>query len=143
MTASNRLLGSAVASCLILFVAFAGIQFFPRHPPARTGATGSDDSFKGKPVCGQPVLKSPFSYDGPAGTYASGTPGLPTYGTAKSDFPHATAGVVIPTGTHNYLSYKLKPDTVYYLLPGTHPVAFRLTKVTPLLAASPTASPPF
>lgn len=120
MTASNRLLGSAVASCLILFVAFAGIQFFPRHPPARTGATGSDDSFKGKPVCGQPVLKSPFSYDGPAGTYASGTPGLPTYGTAKSDFPHATAGVVIPTGTHNYLSYKLKPDTVYYLLPGTH-----------------------
>ena len=56
----------------------------------------------------------------PRATYASGTPGLPTYGTAKSDFPHATAGVVIPTGTHNYLSYKLKPDTVYYLLPGTH-----------------------
>ena len=29
-------------------------------------------------------------------------------------------GSLLPTGTHNYLSYKLKPDTVYYLLPGTH-----------------------
>ena len=120
ITVSNRLLGSAVASCLILFVAFAGLQLFPHHAPPRTGATGSDDPYKGKPVCGQPVLKSPFSYDGPAGKYASGTPGLPTYGTANSDFPHATAGVVIPTGTHNYLSYKLKPDTVYYMLPGSH-----------------------
>ncbi|HJY60645.1 MAG TPA: right-handed parallel beta-helix repeat-containing protein, partial [Streptosporangiaceae bacterium] len=27
---------------------------------------------------------------------------------------------MLPTGTHNYPSYDLKPDTVYYLLPGTH-----------------------
>ena len=27
---------------------------------------------------------------------------------------------MLPTGVHNYPSYQLKPDTVYYLLPGTH-----------------------
>ena len=27
---------------------------------------------------------------------------------------------MLPTGTKNYLSYQLRPNTVYYLLPGTH-----------------------
>ena len=54
-----------------------------------------------------------------AGPYPSGT-ALPTYGTPGSDFPRDNAGVVLPTGTHYYPSYQLKPDTVYYLLPGTH-----------------------
>ena len=71
-------------------------------------------------VCGQRILDSPFSYDGRAGRYKSGTPQLPTYGTPHSDFPEATAGVVLPTGVNNYMSYQLSPYTVYYLLPGIH-----------------------
>jgi hypothetical protein len=74
----------------------------------------------GTRVCDQPVLNSPFSYDGAPGPYKSGTAGLPTYGRPHSDFPRAKAGVVLPTGTKNYLSYQLKPHTVYYLLPGKH-----------------------
>jgi hypothetical protein len=71
-------------------------------------------------VCGQPVLDSPYHYDGPPGGYQSGSRGLPSYGTPGSDFPHATAGVVLPAGRHGYLSYQLRPDTVYYLSPGRH-----------------------
>jgi parallel beta helix pectate lyase-like protein len=74
----------------------------------------------GTQVCGQPILRSPFSYDGAAGRYPSGRAGLPTYGTPGSDFPDDTAGVIVATGANNYLSYQLSPDTVYYLLPGTH-----------------------
>ena len=71
-------------------------------------------------VCGQPILNSPFNYNGAAGPYSSGTAGLPTFGTAGSDFPHDTAGDVLPAQTKDYASYQLQPDTVYYLLPGTH-----------------------
>ena len=71
-------------------------------------------------ICGQPILNSPYTYDGAAGAYRSGTTGLPTYGTPGSDFPDDTAGVVLPAGKHGYMSYQLSPDTVYYLLPGEH-----------------------
>jgi parallel beta-helix repeat protein len=85
----------------------------PTDPPAPHDATEAQ-------ICGTSILNSPFSYNGAAGAYASGTAGLPTYGKAGSDFPHDTAGVVLPTGSNNYFSYQLKPDTVYYLLPGVH-----------------------
>jgi hypothetical protein len=71
-------------------------------------------------VCGQPILQSPFNYDGAAGSYVSGTPGLPTYGSPGSDFPNDLAGIVLPTGTHSYQAYEMQTDTVYYLLPGEH-----------------------
>lgn len=89
-------------------------------------ATGSHDhglnkSYdSGKPVCGRSILNSPYNYDGAAGSYPSGRAGLPTYGTPGSDFPHDTAGVVLPAGKHSYPSYELRPNTVYYLLPGEH-----------------------
>ncbi len=57
-----------------------------------------------------------YSYDGRPGGYASGTPGLPTYGTSASDFPDDTAGDVLPGGHHSYASFQLRPNTVYYLL---------------------------
>ena len=76
-------------------------------------------------VCGQPILNSPYNYDGAVGAFSSGTGGLPTYGTAGSDFPKDTAGVVLPAGTKDYESYQLSPDTVYYLLPGTHVGSFQ------------------
>lgn len=71
-------------------------------------------------ICGSPILGSPFSYDGPARSYSSGTAGLPTYGKPDTDFPKATAGVILPAGKHSYFSYQLNPDAVYYLLPGKH-----------------------
>ena len=116
---SNRLLGSAIASCFVLFIAFAGVRLLSHDSPQHHATSGSD-AIQGTAVCGQPILNSPFSYDGPAGAYSSGTPGLPTYGTANSDFPRDTAGVVLATGVKNFLSYQLKPETVYYLVPGTH-----------------------
>ena len=45
---------------------------------------------------------------------------MPTYGKPGTDFPKATAGVILPAGKHSYASYELNPDTVYYLLPGKH-----------------------
>jgi hypothetical protein len=73
-----------------------------------------------KKVCGQPVLSSPFNYHYEAGSYSSGTPGLPTFGQAGTNFPSDQYGVVIPTGTAYYASYQLRPYTVYYLEPGLH-----------------------
>src|SRR5215469_1624206 len=71
-------------------------------------------------VCGEPILHSPYDYAGQAGQYRSGTPGLPTYGAPGTAFPRDTSGVVIAAGARDYRSYELRPDTVYYLLPGTH-----------------------
>src|SRR5262249_1546860 len=71
-------------------------------------------------VCGQPVLTSPYTYTGATGPYRSGPPGLPTYGTPSSAFPTAPAGDVLPPQTHDYPSFELAPDTVYYLEPGDH-----------------------
>ena len=84
------------------------------------GESVAGGSVAGRSVCGQPILHSPFNYDGAAGSYSSGRAGLPTYGTPGSDFPHDTAGVIIPTGKNYYASYQLGPNTVYYLLPGVH-----------------------
>ncbi len=99
------------------FVVLAAVAGCATKPAAR-------DTFGQAPrptkICGQPILDSPFSYNGAAGKYSSGTAGLPTYGAPGSDFPKDTAGVVLPTGTHSYLSYQLSPSTVYYLLPGKH-----------------------
>ncbi len=78
-------------------------------------------------VCGRPILNSPFTYDAKAGSYESGTAGLPTYGTPRSDFPQDKHGDIIGTTTKviDYHSYQLNPDTVYYLLPGTHVGSFQ------------------
>jgi len=78
----------------------------------------------GRLVCGQKILDSPYTYHGPAGSYSSGAAGLPTYGKPGSDFPDATAGMVLPAGKHDYKSYQLRAGTVYYLLPGVHVGSF-------------------
>lgn len=121
-----RPLGLIVAGCLIVAAAVVGVRVLVSNSPgaqssAAPGSTApSYPGLDGVPVCGQPVLESPYSYDGPPGSYPSGTARLPTYGGPHTDFPQATAGVVLPTGAGDYLSYQLKPDTVYYLLPGEH-----------------------
>ena len=113
---NRRLLGLVFASCLVLAPALIGAHLL-FHGPAAGGysITGTPT-----PICDQPILNSPYSYDGAAGTYRSGTAGLPTYGKPGSDFPNDTAGVILPAGTRSYASYDLKQNTVYYLLPGTH-----------------------
>jgi hypothetical protein len=126
---SRRALGLVIVSCLVLFLALAGAyQIF--HSSATSGQPPptTDDVKAGSPVCDRPILHSPYRYDRAAGPYSSGTAGLPTYGTPSSDFPEDTAGVVLPTGTRSYASYQLKPDTVYYLLPGTHIGGFQADK---------------
>lgn len=135
MTSRNtRLLTSLLTVCAVLACAFAAIKLIPRGPAA--GGSHSDPpSASSRPpgpliagvapasgtrVCGQAVLRSPYNYHGKPGSYRSGQAGLPTYGKPHTAFPQDTRGVVLPTGMNDYPSYQLKPDTVYYLLPGTH-----------------------
>jgi hypothetical protein len=128
-----------VACCVVTALVAGGLKLGSSNPPtddqsagfgAGAGAstetgtgtsTGTSTKIKaGKQVCGKPILDSPYDYTGSAGSYSSGTPGLPTFGKPGADFPKNTAGVVIPAGKKSYLSYELRPDTVYYLEPGTH-----------------------
>lgn len=97
-------------------------------PPAAEPAASGGGPVHGRPVCGQRILRSPYDYAGKPGRYASGTAGLPTYGTAGSDFPADKTGVALATGKNEYPSYELRPDTVYYLLPGTHIGGFQADK---------------
>jgi len=114
---------AAVAVPLVLMVLVAGCDpLSSSHASAGPGAHSGSVALPAQPpqVCGSQVLNSPYSYDGAAGRFKSGAPGLPTYGKPGSDFPDATAGVVLPAGPHSYASYELDPKTVYYLLPGVH-----------------------
>jgi len=116
--------GVAVVSCLLLAGCATSVAdaSLPAQSPAKPVAV----QFRaGSRVCGQPVLYSPFSYDGSAGRYVSGKSGLPTYGSPGTDFPRDTAGVVLPRGTRSYASYQLHPRTVYYFLPGTYSGQFQ------------------
>jgi hypothetical protein len=134
----SRLLISVVVGCVIGACAVTGCtpKSSAGSSPSAVGTASASAAREsaasipavtasGGAVCGTSVLDSPFSYHGQAGSYASGTPGLPTYGKSGADFPDATAGMVIPVGTNDYPSYKLNPHTVYYLLPGTHSGSFQ------------------
>ena len=103
-------------------LAASGASTLTPSPSSPTSASKAGAA--AAPVCGQAVLKSPFSYNGAAGPYSSGTPGLPTYGTPGSDFPTDTRGVVLPPQTRDYENWMLRPNTVYYLEPGTHVGSF-------------------
>lgn len=70
-------------------------------------------------------LQSPYSYDGPTTnfttTFTSGEYGLPTYGTAGTDYPNVTQGYILgPSGWTAPQSYTVSPDTIYYFEPGTY-----------------------
>ena len=122
----TRLPGTALAVCLGLASAISCSHSTSTSTaaPDSLSSSGSSAVFTAPldkaEICGKPILNSPYDYNGVAGSYSSGTPGLPTYGKPGSNFPKDTAGVVLPRGKNNYLSYELKPDTVYYLLPGKH-----------------------
>jgi hypothetical protein len=127
----RRLLGSVAVACVaVLVIALVGVRLLSHKPPPPPSPPPRALPAKVAPprvtrVCGQSILRSPYSYAGAPGAYRSGTPGLPTYGRPGSDFPRDTAGVIVPTGTNDFSSYQLKPDTVYYLVPGTHTGGFQ------------------
>jgi hypothetical protein len=114
----------ALAGCLVVAAAAIGLSLHDSSADSDSTAAATKPAASqpraGTLVCGQPILRSPFGYDGPPGAYPDGRPGLPTYGKPGSDFPGDTAGVVLPAGNHDYASYQLTPNTVYYLLPGVH-----------------------
>jgi hypothetical protein len=115
--------GLGVLAVGALAVTTVAIGMRPEPAPENETATpigATSAGPKGRPVCGQTVLRSPYRYTGPAGPYRSGAPGLPTFGAPGTDFPDAKAGRVLSTGTADYQNWQLSPHTVYYLAPGTH-----------------------
>ncbi len=118
---------TAVLAVSAAVAAVAGCTAAPAPPPARHSPASVSAPLPTR-VCGHQILDSPYDYHGRAGSYRSGAAGLPTYGAPRSDFPHATAGVVLPLGAHSFASYQLAPDTVYYLLPGTHVGSFQANR---------------
>jgi hypothetical protein len=127
-TSRRILLYCALVAILIIAFVVTGLHLHrsavhnvsSKPSPSSTAPSVTPPSGRATLVCGQPILRSPFYYGGAAGSYSSGTPGLPTYGKPGADFPDDTAGVILPAGTSPYASGRLRPDTVYYLLPGTH-----------------------
>ena len=122
---TQRALKKAVAAPLVLLAVVTGCTATPSSQYHASPHLQADLPAQSAQICGHPILNSPFSYNGAAGKYSSGTAGLPTYGKPGTDFPKATAGVILPAGKHSYASYELNPDTVYYLLPGKHIGSFQ------------------
>ncbi len=120
-----------VGGCLVVVLALVG--FYLSRNPAPATAPGTPEAPASMPlpvakhaVCGQPILDSPYRYDGNTGssvtTFASGARGLPTYGSAGTDYPHVTAGYVVPAGNNSGVSgFTLNADHVLiYFEPGDH-----------------------
>ena len=111
----RNLLVYTIAGVLVIAAFAIGLTVGHGSAPANNDASAGDQAAgnhggnSGDPGAGRSgpagqcaasqILHSPFNYDGAAGSYSSGRAGLPTYGTPGSDFPHDTAGVILPTGT--------------------------------------------
>jgi Right handed beta helix region len=123
------------ASCLAVTLAIAGCDSSSRPAPGAghggtvggTGAVGASGTAPAAktPICGQPILNSPYRYNSYQGssltTFASGEHGLPTYGSAGSDYPDATAGYIVPPGDNGSISGTINNDHVLvYFEPGEH-----------------------
>ena len=83
---------------------------------------------------GSSVLRSPYNYTGSATTFTSGEvfPGyapMPTFGAAGTDYPNATAGVIVQPGEINssgsgggsYTAPAFTANTIYYFVPSASP----------------------
>ena len=93
--------------------------------PGQSAATSSFGSApaSGTRVCGEPVLRSPYTYAGGASSFSSGEHGLPTYGAAGSDFPGVSRGVIIQPCDNTAAASGGSFDsghTLYYFVPGRH-----------------------
>lgn len=94
----------------------------PLKAAAAAGAPSSPSP--GPYICNQPILDSPWYYHGSATKFTSGQyPGLPTYGSAGTNFPDATAGVIIPAGDNTAAGQAgdfNANNTVFFWEPGDH-----------------------
>lgn len=120
------LAASLTAGALAVTGTLTGVQHFaPRFSPMTAGASGVAPTSPPAKICGQPVLNSPWSYNGTAGTYTtSGTPaGLPTFGSAGTDFPSATEVIVVAAGdntTQGHSGAWNVANAIIYFEPGLH-----------------------
>lgn len=116
------------------FLVLAACTGTPAHHPRSGAAVPSGAAVRsGAPtspparICGSSLLDSPWHYDGAAGTYkTSGTPaGLPTFGSAGTDFPGATQVMVVPAGDNTTAGgtgiYQVT-NTIVYFEPGLHTI---------------------
>jgi len=121
----RALLATLVAAVLAVVAVFwlSGKQRAVSPPLTPNG----DAPMAGTPICGQPVLESPWDYNGAPGTYStSGSPaGLPTFGSAGTDFPSATSVMVVAAGDNTSDAgagvYNVD-NTVVYFEPGVHEI---------------------
>ncbi|MCW2930019.1 MAG: right handed beta helix region family protein [Actinomycetia bacterium] len=122
MTRTSRLILALLAVLSVVIVP-AGLSSAPQA--LATPAAGAPTT-PGPVICGQPVLNSPWYYTGGATTFTSGQyPGLPTYGSAATNFPAATSGVIVPAGNNTTAAdtgaYNLN-NTVVFFEAGEHQV---------------------
>lgn len=124
MTRQRRrwIIAASAAAALVIVI---GVYAVPRLGGGPLRAAVAAPALPGPQICGSPALNSPWSYTGAAGSYASGTVGLPTFGSAGTDFPGATAGLVIAAGNNTAAAaagaYQLN-STVVYFEPGAHTI---------------------
>ena len=76
-------------------------------------------------ICGSAILHSPWNYSGKAGTYTakSEPKGLPTFGSAGTNFPYATKIIVVPAGNNTTAAIRADYQVNYaivYFEPGVH-----------------------
>lgn len=110
----------AVAALLM-----AALSLLPGQAAGAAVAAGAPVN-PGPVICGQPVLDSPWDYAGDATSFTSGQyPGLPTFGSAGTNFPSATAGIIVAPGNNTAAAsagdYQVN-GTVVYFEPGTHDI---------------------
>ena len=98
----------------------------PLAAPARAASGSGAPTVPGPLICGQAVLDSPWNYTGGATTFTSGQyAGLPTFGSAGTNFPSQTSGIIVPAGNNTAAAmagtYKLNGYVVYFA-PGMHDI---------------------
>ena len=117
----------AVSCCLVIVLGLVGFYLSKSPPPGPQGGNASPGVLAPKTsVCSQPVLNSPYHYDGNTGpsvtAFTSGEHGLPTYGSAGTDYPHVTAGYIVSAGNNSGVSAATlnADDVLIYFQPGDH-----------------------
>ena len=117
------------SSLLLVSVVVAGIGCDAPPPvaPSAHQSVGNPTVAPSAPaaICGSKALRSPWRYDGRVGTYtAKREPkGLPTFGSAKSDFPSATKIIVVPAGNNTVAAVRADyqvSHAIVYFEPGIH-----------------------
>jgi hypothetical protein len=121
---------TAAVGAVILWQLLPGSQDGPAAGPAASSPfrlSYGEAPAEPTAICGQPILDSPWHYDGAAGTFtAHDKPaGLPTFGSPGSDFPDAAKITVVQAGNNTAAAgtgvYNVDHAVVYFE-PGVHDI---------------------